>query len=236
MRGSYFPFLLLITSCQESAKNFQKESEVTRSIKVNELDYSELKRSIDRNRVNFKLSFFSANVSTRQVILKKAKDYLVQTIGDDLYKQWQGTRWDFNGTTSKPKEGTIACGYFVNTLLQDAGYKVNRTKLSICPSLTMMKTLTSSESIQNLSRLTYDNFVRQIKNYGKGLFLVGLDFHTGFIVNDGTNCWFLHSNYIQQEGVIKERLTESLALKSSKTRYLTCLTDSKKFLLHWLLN
>lgn len=100
----------------------------------------------------------------------------------------------------------------------------------------MMKELTSSKDIKNLSYLTYKEFGNWMRDYGKGLFIVGLDFHTGFIVNDGNEVWFMHSNYINKAGVLKEKLTESAALKSSKTRFITCLTENENFLRNWLFN
>lgn len=98
-----------------------------------------------------------------------------------------------------------------------------------------MKELTSSKSIMNISSLDYDEFTNLIKSYGKALFIAGLDFHTGFIMNDGNEVWFIHSNYIMKAGVMKEKVKESLALKSSKTRYITCLSNNEKFLRSWLL-
>jgi hypothetical protein len=90
--------------------------------------------------------------------------------------------------------------------------------LSICPSMIMMKALTSAKEIKNLSRFSYEQFSDYLKENGPAVFIVGLDYHTGFIVNDGNESWFIHSNYINKEGVVKERVSDSKALKSSKTR------------------
>jgi hypothetical protein len=98
----------------------------------------------------------------------------------------------------------------------------------------MMKELTSKRDIKNLSSLNYSDFTDWLHRYGKSVFIIGLDYHTAFIVNDGKECWFIHSNYIYKIGVIKEPVTESTALKASKTRYITCLTDNEKFLRNWL--
>lgn len=183
-----------------------------------------------------KRELLSAPVGSERKILANAADSLVEIIGKVFHDQWKGTPWDFNGATSKPKEGSIACGYFVTGLLEDAGYKLNRSKLSTCPSLTMMRTLTAPGEVENLSALPFEDFVKRINNRGVNLYIVGLDFHTGFIVNDGKEVWFLHSNYIKKIGVVKETMLESVALKASKTKFLVCLTDSKKFLTTWLLN
>ena len=47
------------------------------------------------------------------------------------------------------------------------------------------------------------------------------------------NC-FIHSNYIGRKGVTKEKVMNSTALQSSKTRWVVSLTGDKDFLKRWL--
>lgn len=49
------------------------------------------------------------------------------------------------------------------------------------------------------------------------VYIVGLDFHTGFITRENKDIYFIHSNYIRNEGVIKELTKNSKALNASKT-------------------
>lgn len=55
--------------------------------------------------------------------LQSNKRHLVisRIIIDSLMPCWYGTPWDFNGCTTEPGKGSIACGYFVSTVLRDAG-------------------------------------------------------------------------------------------------------------------
>lgn len=229
--------LLSIISCDNSQT---KHETVAPTISASEpapvISYTEAKHNIDSIRINLKKKYLKASEQEKQILLIAAKSHLIRIINEDFYSYWKGTPWNFNGVTTTPKKGSIACGYFVTGLLQDAGYKLKRIKLSTCASMIMMKELTSSKHIKSLSSLSYKDFDSWVKDYGKGLFIVGLDFHTGFIVNDGNDVWFIHSNYINNIGVVKEKVSESLALKSSKTRHLTCLSDNKQFLKNWILN
>lgn len=200
------------------------------------LPYALMKNRIDSIRLVLRHAYATATDSAgRNKAIGDAKAFLLTIVGNDLYDYWQGTPWDFNGTSTVPKEGTIACGYFVTGLLQDAGYRLNRIKLSTCPSLTMMKELTTASAVKNRSLLKFDAFSGWIEKAEPGVYIAGLDFHTGFVVNDGKEAWFIHSNYIGKKGVVKERLRESAAFQVSKTRYITCLTKSEKFLRTWLL-
>jgi hypothetical protein len=196
------------------------------------LPYDEVKRKIENKKKELADKYSGGLDQTK--ILNEITDYWVKTISLDMYHQWENTPWDFNGTTTQPRQGAIACGYFVATILQDMDLKVNRTKLSICASSQMMKSLVPQQRIKNLSYLGYSEFNDYLKDSGKGVYIIGLDFHTGFIVNDGTEIWFLHSNYIERKGVTKETVMNSLALKSSKTRWLISLTNDRNFLQKWL--
>lgn len=163
-------------------------------------------------------------------------DYWVQNIADSLFCYWKNTPWDFNGTSTIPQQGTIACGYFVTTILQHMGVKLERIKLSICPSSRMMQKLTPGQKLLNLSYLNVPDFEKRLRDAGKGIYIIGLDYHTGFIVNDGDNVWFIHSNYIQRKGVVKENVLKSSALNASKTKWLVSLTGDAGFIKRWLDN
>jgi hypothetical protein len=165
---------------------------------------------------------------------KVMNDFWVNAISVDLYTKWKGTPWDFNGHTMHPQQGTIACGYFVSTLLKDMGLPINRSKLAICPSSVMMRSLVPGKPLKNYSGLDEQSFNDKLKYLGKGVYVVGLDFHTGFIVNDGNENWFIHSNYIGRKGVTREPVLGSAALNVSKTKWLVSLTQDKDFLQKWL--
>lgn len=202
----------------------------------NSMTYVEAKKSVDSMRHELADRYNCGNDSVKKEVLKTSGKYLSYVIGNTLGEFWIGTPWDFNGTTTTPQAGTIACGYFVTTLLRDAGYRLDRVQLAICPSKTMMQKLTSPQMVRNLSRMTLSDFEKWIKAKGEGVYIVGLDYHTGFILTDGETVWFFHSNYLNRSGVSKEILSKSLAFNSSKTKYITRLSGDTGFLLRWLFN
>jgi hypothetical protein len=165
-----------------------------------------------------------------------AASLLTDIVNLHLTPHWVGTPWDFNGVTQQPGKGQIACGYFVTTLLRDAGIKLNRVKLAQCASGKIISALVQKENHKNFSNLSFPAFINEIKKEGKGVFIVGLNFHTGFLLNDGKELFFVHSNYIERKGVVKEPAESSAALKASKWRSVGFLTKDKLFLGKWLNN
>ena len=212
--------------CKQSSRS---TNPLSNKPSVHLISYPQLKDSINEKRKAFS-SKYKSDKSLQETGMREITNFWVGLFCNDLCDQWQGTPWDFNGTSSTPKQGTIACGYFVTNVLSDIGVKINRTKLATCPSSVMMHTLVPGQKIRNLSSLTHDDFNRAITKMGKGVYIIGLDFHTGFILNDGSSNWFFHSSYVNKKGVVKERLQDAVALRSSKTRWLVCLTSDSDFM------
>ena len=194
-------------------------------------DYESVLQEIAIKRKEFSKQSSSGQTETIPVAWK---NFWIKKISIDLYNAWEGTPWDFNGHTRYPQQGSIACGYFVTTMLCDMGMHIDRVKLSTCASMQMMKTVCPDQKIQNLGRMGAEEMNNYLNTKGKAVYIAGLDFHTGIIVSDGTGNWFIHSDYIRRRGVVKERIQESLALRASKTIWIVPLTESKVAMRNWL--
>lgn len=133
-------------------------------------------------------------------------------IADSLAPYWVGTPWDFNGISKHPQEGNIACGYFVFGLLEDAGFKLNRIKLSQAASETAIKALLKEDYIKRFSKKSIEDFVESMINWGDGIYLVGLDYHIAIIQVHGNNCQMIHASVYHPGTVVIEDAEESLAL------------------------
>jgi hypothetical protein len=66
-------------------------------------------------------------------------------------------------------QGNIACGYFVTTVLRDAGMLLNRVKLSQCASEEMIQQLCSKNNISRYSNLPLAEFTRTVSSKEPGL-------------------------------------------------------------------
>jgi hypothetical protein len=146
------------------------------------------------------------------------KQTLLNNIRDSLFVCWYGTEWDFNGTTEEPGKGKIACGYFVTTILRDLGVPVKRYKHAQMASEDMINSLCVKNNINRYANESIPSFVEKMKAKGPGLYIIGLDFHTGFILNDGQYIYFVHSNYAGKKVVMSELANESSVLTASKMK------------------
>lgn len=168
--------------------------------------YPDLLKEIESTKSSLSKRYEAADNSEKQSIIQEAEDYLVTTITLKMFNYWYGTPWDFNGISTKPGEGKIACGYFVVHILLDAGFDVPRFKWGQSAAEELVKKAANNH-IKRFSNKPVEDVVSYLNTTGNGLYIVGLDNHIGFISVNGNQMRFIHSNYYQPEiGVMSERL------------------------------
>ncbi len=185
-----------------------------------------------RSYAQVKSKIDSLKRTCRIKTLKQSGELLSAYIDEQIVPHWIGTEWDYNGVTQTPGKGKIACGYFVTTVLRDAGVRIQRVKMAQCASETMINTLTKNKV--NYSSLTFTAFIEKVKAKGKGLAIIGLDNHTGFLYNDGIELWFIHSSYVGTGAVAKEKAAENGILYASKYKVVGFISQDVRFIRQWL--
>lgn len=198
-------------------------------------DYKDLVAKLEAERVALASRYNAASSAERAEVLAQARTVVTRSIYAEIFPSWYGTAWDFYGTTEVPQQGQIACGYFVSTVLRDAGWKVQRSRLAQQASENIILSLTTDPYIKRFRKVALSDFVSAVKNWGAGIYVVGLDIHTGFIVNTGGEVYFIHSSYVEPYKVIREKATESKILAASNYRVMGKVTADDVFLEKWLL-
>ena len=135
-----------------------------------------------------------------------------------------------------PNDGKIACGYFVTTTLRDAGVPLNRVKLAQAASETMIRDLTEAKNIHHISNTSLSVFEEKMEKLGKGLYIVGLNNHTGFISISETGNYFIHSSGRFPYQVVKEKIVKSKVLEKSNYKVVGKISADKSFLKKWISN
>lgn len=167
-------------------------------------------------------------------VLKDASILLYSNLSDSLIPYWYGTPWDYNGISQKPGSGNIACGYFVFTLLRDAGFKLPRIKMSQSASEQAIKSIVPNSQIKRFSNVSITDFVSKMKAWGKGFYIIGLDNHVGLYQVTEDESWFIHSTVIFPSCVIKEKALVSPALDYTNYRVVGKLSDYNALTKKWL--
>lgn len=205
----YLLVLCALVSCSAEtvgpSKGFQKKLDKMSATEVNNT-YTAICDRLEAKRKSLATELKSATTKDAKAkIYERARQLLITTLSDSMFVCWYGTQWDFNGITTTPREGKIACGYFVTTLVQDAGFDIQRAALAQCASQSMINTLCPAADVKVITGGQVAKVKEHILSKDDGIFLLGLDTHTGFAVKKGNDIRVVHSNYnIGTDGVMSE--------------------------------
>ncbi len=196
--------------------------------------YAVLTRDLERGRKNLAERHRKAKTGAeRNTVEVEARSLLEHTLPAMMHC-WLGTPWDFNGTAQAPGGGKIACGYFVATVLKDAGFQVDRYQLAQQPSGNILHSFLPNESCFLTIGEDYQAFASGVEKRGPGVYIVGLDTHVAFLVVGSGGFRFIHSSGSRPWCVVDESRAEAGALQRSSWRMLGNLTADPATLRHWL--
>ena len=153
-----------------------------------------------------------------------------------LMRCWLGTPWDFNGIAHEPGDGKVACGYFVSSVLQDAGFRVEWAPLAQQASQNILGTFLPPDDMKIRVGVDYERFLSEVLSCGNGIYIVGLDSHVAFLViTDGGEIHFIHSSGASPYCVVDESREDAQVLRRSNYRVTGNLTASSEVIRNWLL-
>lgn len=173
------------------------------------IPYAERQAALEARRIEL-----AARARAGEDVRAEARAVLLRALRQELLPAWFGTSWDFHGTTTEPGKGRIACGYFVSTVLEDAGFRVERVALAQQPAEHIIKTLVPPRSIRRFRNRPVREVVDHVASQGEGLWIVGLDYHVGFLYSDGDHVEMCHSSYLDSAAVVCEPAAASGAMVS----------------------
>ena len=159
---------------------------------------------------------------------------VLEAVLPEMMRCWLGTPWDFHGTAEGPGEDPIACGYFVSTVLQDAGFRLDRYRLAKQPSSRILTTFVPRDDCQLMVDVPYETFTRDLTAMEPGIYLVGLDTHVAFLVVDREGFRFVHSSGANPHCVVDESARDADVLRNSRWRMMANLTADQDALRKWL--
>ncbi|MDP4624135.1 MAG: hypothetical protein NWT08_03240 [Akkermansiaceae bacterium] len=196
--------------------------------------YETLISEMQRWQTDLAEDYRQAKSADEKAAVERDARLILELMLPEMMCCWLGTTYDFNGTAEKPGEGKLACGYFVSTVLRDAGFRVNRYKLAQQPSENILRTFLPADSCQLRVGKDYDEYADWVEKKEPGIYLVGLDTHVGFIVNRVDGMRFFHSSAAGKVGVVNESREKAHALQYSNWRLLGGLTLEPDVIRTWL--
>jgi len=174
--------------------------------------YTDAIESIEKERASF-----AARSRLTAADSASAESKLVAAVGR-LARHWLGTTWGLGlPQSSTPKVGKINCGTFVGRILEDAGFVLNVKKLQRQPSQLIIESFVGRSRMKKFSNAAMTKFLADVRSMGPGLFIIGLDFHVGFLLQTDRDLRFVHASYITKT-VVDEPAATAIPIVTSKYR------------------
>ena len=198
--------------------------------------YLVLSGDLRRHRQRLAQKFQAASTRAEEQAVLDETRILLEGALPHLMRCWLGTPWDFHGSAHQPGTDKVACGYFVSSVLQDAGFNVEWGALARQPAQSIIATFLAREDMVITVGDDYDDFMDEVSTRESGIYLVGLDKHVGFLIVTPEELRFIHSSGSPPLCVVDESRQEAGALKRSRYRVIGNLTSNHAVLRSWLLN
>lgn len=153
----------------------------------------------------------------------------------NLIPHWYGTPWDFNGYTDTPKQGKIACGYFVSTTLLHAGIALDRYKLAQQGPRDEAIALSLYQDFRAFKGFSAEVMAQKIKeDLKEGLYFIGLgESHVGYLLKKDGELYLIHANYTGEAVVTIQPLMQSV-FQHFTTFHVAEITYNRALLRYWL--
>lgn len=196
--------------------------------------YAVLAKDLERWRKDLAARHRKAKSAAERTVVEADARVVLEKALPAMMRCWLGTPWDFNGTAKGPGAGKIACGYFVATVLKDAGFQLDRYQLAQQPSENILRSFLPKESCDLSVGKEYEAFAAEVERRDPGIYIVGLDTHVAFLVVGGEGFRFVHSSGSRPWCVVDEGRAEAAVLRRSSWRMLGNLTQASAVLRRWL--
>lgn len=197
--------------------------------------YEVVKQDVERARQNLAAKYRAARSErARGVILDQAAQVVLTSLEDEILPAWHGTPWAFYGLSNEPRQGAIACGTFVGTVLKHAGFRIDRVAMGRLASEHIALSLTGAHNLRRYRNRPVDEVEGELLTWGRGLYMIGLDTHAALAIVDRDGvAHFIHSSYYPPSTVVDEPLQGDNPFADSRYRVVAKLLD-RKMMDRWL--
>jgi hypothetical protein len=179
---------------------------------------------IETERRRLSAQYQKAPPRARPAILREARAFVVAAIIDDLLPAWMGTPWGLGAQSdaSRPHQTgkVVGCSYFVTAILQNAGLELeSRRRFAQAPSLWIERALLPyGGQVHRFGSIPAADLRKRVAALGEGLYIVGLDYHVGFLVVEGAEVRIVHASFFPPQAVVSEPVEASAAIEGSRPK------------------
>ncbi len=99
-----------------------------------------------------------------------------------LFPAWSGGRWDLEGSSAFPQRGEIACGWYLQRIMQGAGFNIDPSPGVHMAQLASDEMIWSYSGYWSKNLQNWDGLQNLVDKKGPGLYLVGMSESSGHVL------------------------------------------------------
>lgn len=233
--------LAFICACDVPTQSSPSRADAEHPVRVDpppsSPSYNEVVETLATQRGQLAKRLARVGASEKDAIIGEARELFSRTLIENLLPRWMGTPWAMNGTTNQPGEGEIACGYFVSTILRDAGFNIHRTRFGQAAALRIQQATTPpGRKVHTFFSIAPELLAKKIAALGDGVYIIGLNVHVGFVVVRDGDVRLVHASYTDERVVVDEPLASARAIELSRPKgyFVSELVSTDAAVVRWI--
>lgn len=138
--------------------------------------YNNIRREI-KNQLGCYQSLYKAAKRSEEdaaQVVNQAQQFVEASLIRVIIPLWLGGEWDFNGYTTRPQHGPIACGWFIQRIMMDAGFRIEKSGGRHIAHLAPDQEVSSyaDKPVEDLR--SWQGLKTYTEHEGNGLYVIGL--------------------------------------------------------------
>ncbi len=197
--------------------------------------YEQVKQKVIQVKTAYATSYKKTDDNAeKQQLLNNSAEFLEGAIGNSLAKHWNGKGFDVAGFKKKHDPRKVWSNYFVASLLEDAGFKLNKYKFAAQPAQKIVLSLCDKQLLANLNSL--ESVKAFTDHHGVGVYLLAFDDFLGILHNDGFRKDVIHVAKYQNDRVVRIPLNMAANFTKASNFSVGKLSGNPSILYAWLNN
>jgi len=169
------------------------------------LNFGTSLHAIQSKQQEYQAGYLRADKQGKENLRSELRTYLTERLLTDIAPAWDRTPWTFNGYSRTPGQGSIACGWFVQRIMEDLGFEFSKRR-SQQPYFAQNWPIVMVEGIDRAGaeRIDARQYPWETDSVflarESGIYLIGFAYsgmdsgaHVGFMLNTGEELFILHS-------------------------------------------
>ncbi len=99
-----------------------------------------------------------------------------------LFPLWSGGEWDFNGYSKYPQSGNIACGWFLQRIMEGVGFNIVSSKSLHLSQAASDEEVWSYSGVYSENLKDWDGLKKYVEDNGYGIHIVGMSAGWGHVL------------------------------------------------------